>query len=475
MAIMSKDAKAKRKRRAHQTKVRQRAQQIALAALRVSSEEYPSADAVASGPITDQIFRDQPKADLFFALTNLASRISDHIQRVDRGVYYAVDDLAVALRVLLKTGQGSGLLLRCVDEFEVEMPFVVVSKPAPMWATLGVGLIPVWRLLPGHRVNESDDRRFFALRLDDWLKLDRGIVYRRDDGELSKVSWEAFIGHYANRLSGAHLDRRGGPEYLYKLDWNGAGGLALSNYLLRTLGVLAFELIQEVLYGVAAKLGIALSDGFVFAGPGAPHHYPEMQADLGMLMFFAYSKNGMEFEWHVDEESRLSRMRLFFNNAVWDYSWTTDSGLSADKYQEPLSEYIYQAPRYPRYPDQQAGSLHVSPAFIHLPYVRTLADLRDGVAHAWPDDFHPNAPSPGWQSDPPLKPFVATIPEDWVEDFKQQSPDNWLGDADTSAVRDEFVLKDKVTGDYIIGDRRDASGYVRYRGPRPTEGSTDSS
>src|SRR5215469_16184910 len=59
----------------------------------------------------------------------MTSRLRDHIERLDSGVAYAADDLAVVLRAMLCASKGNRVLRRIYEGLNVEEPKVLLSKP----------------------------------------------------------------------------------------------------------------------------------------------------------------------------------------------------------------------------------------------------------------------------------------------------------------------------------------------------------
>ena len=356
--------------------------------------EYPSSEALRANPntrsLTDATFDNIKHANLFFGLINLSSRIVDHINRIDHGVPYAADDLAVCLRVLLRRGQGSGVLFSAIEEFSVDEPTIVCSRPATTDATIGIGLIPLVEIYDGF----AGDPTIGAGPLTDWFGVGNAISYRDLDVKQHIYTWNEFVGHYANRLGGAHLDPRGVPEYIQRLDWCGAASLAMSGYLLRRLGIQAWYLIQEVLHDIADKLGVV--DSGEFAAIGSSDEGFDLLEELGTLVLFNASEDMMNLVWHVDDKSDLNNLRLWFGDTVWDYSYTTKSGLSVEKHANPISKYIYQSSRLPLYPSQHIDGVHIGRPISRLHIIRTLSDLRNNRPFKFPEDYDSYRPARHW-------------------------------------------------------------------------------
>lgn len=358
------------------------------------SNDFPNSEAVEreslpNQTIDEEAFGSPHRMNLFAGLCNLVSRVSDHLARIDSGVFYAVDDLAVALRVLLHRGTGSGILLEAIKEFGIESPPVLFSEPPPTDCIFGVGSIPFTEYRDGF-----ETEKMVIGSIEAWLN-HRVLIVDFED-EPREISWRKFLGDYPNKLGGAHLDRRKVPTYLELMDWYGAADLSLSGYLLRVAGVMTWHSTQHVICELVKSLGFDVPDGYIFGSAGSDFQPPEDLYERGMLSTFGCNNEGMALTWFVDDNS-LNRLRLYYDGAAWDYTHTAD-GWTVDKHADPVSEYLFQSPRNPAYPAQMmAGVYFKGTPFFHLPRIRTWRDLDEGIDHEFPADFNPLRAGPGWQ------------------------------------------------------------------------------
>lgn len=395
----------KRERKRRKQAERRRADALRLhreASPVVDAWEFPSSEALEKdelpdAALTDESFGSDKERNLFFALINVVSRMNDHITRIDSGVYYAIDDLAVCLRVLLREGDGSGILLAAIDEFDVEMPEVVASPPAFRDTEFSVGAMPVLQWREG-----LIDEELGHGSLRDWL--DCNVIRMGSGQDEIEVSWRKLIGDYANKIGGAHLQTRPLPAYLVRADWFGVAGLALTGFLLRTAAVLTYHLAQSTLTNIVRSLGLEVSETYRWGGMGSQPSEPSDLDDMGYLFHFSSNEHALMFKWFVDERTPSSRLRLFGNEKVWDYEYSKRDGLTANSHVSPVSEYLFQAPRNPRYPNLgPVSGLVIGRPFVYAPIVRTWQEMDAGVPHSWPDGFHPNLPAPGWDSTQPIE------------------------------------------------------------------------
>lgn len=405
------DAK-KRRAKAEMNRLDAQQTHASNVASRQAGWEFPSSDVidkseVPGNALTDESFSSDYQRNLFFAIVNLISRINDHITRIDSGVYYAIDDLAVSLRVLLREGDGSGILLSAIEEFDLEMPEVLSSFPAFHETLFSVGAIPILEWRPGLK-----DEEIARGSLKDWLAANV-ISMGTDDGDVG-VSWNRLIGDYANKFGGAHLQKRPPPAYMERMDWYGVAGLALSGYLLRTAAVVAYDIAQSVLSEMVRSIGVPVPETYRWGGMGSQPLEPESMVEMGTLAHFTCNEHAMSFTWFVDEGNPESRLRLFFNQRVWDYAYSKNDGYTAETHLNPVSEYLFQAPKNPKYPPLGPIENFVyDQYYMFLPTVRTWQELDSDIPHQRPDDFHPNLPAPGWVSSTPLKPdeVISNWPE----------------------------------------------------------------
>ena len=160
-------------------------------------------------------------------------RLRDHIERIDEGKYYAVDDLSVVLRLLVHPGRGNDLLRRLSQSSTARIAVLASRPPEVEGALFSVGL------LPARAGTESLGAT--SMLLEEWITSPFLSVVVDD---LRKTwTWAEFINAYANKWGGAHLDDEI-PLNLSVVDQFAFGGLSLSGYLLRTAGVMVWKAAQ---------------------------------------------------------------------------------------------------------------------------------------------------------------------------------------------------------------------------------------
>ncbi|MEU8939136.1 hypothetical protein AB0C97_13980 [Streptomyces goshikiensis] len=242
------------------------------------------------------------------ALTHMASRLSDHIERVDQGNVAAIDDLAVTLRSLVGSGKGNAVLLTACRVFRIDQPALQASRsPASSSAYLSIGSLPVEE--PGAKVHGARE-----LRLSKWIQ-EPVLRCVTKSGSVS-YSWDKFIREYANKWGGAHLDSQV-PEELYTIDRHAAAGLVMSAYLLRAAGVAVWGMTQSVL-GKALRPNVETGDLGTFAAPGSDSPKPEYRKQCGQLQWLTLSSDSMDFGWYVDHFSQTNTLRLSFGAVPYD-------------------------------------------------------------------------------------------------------------------------------------------------------------
>jgi hypothetical protein len=326
---------------------------------------------------------------LFRTLSNVLARVRDHMRRMDEGLGYAVDDLAVALRVLLHTGRGGHLLTRAANTFEVEMPDVIFSAGPLTGARFSVGSIPIVPLWDGIKHDTVN-----IMPITDWLQTP--VVRMRINGDLRTITWVEFIALVANKLGGAHSDSVV-PEELDVIDRFSAGGLALSGFLLQQVGFIAWHWGQRVLRDFLGSAGMDISDEPVTGPPGSDLRPLPEDVPQGWLFSFAETDDEVLLHWYVDETSDANNLRLLFFDAVWDFQWGPDTGLSVTKPDDPHERQI-QVQRSISYADVNGlPDQHVVQGQRHYWYtIRTIDDLKNDRPWEFSLDHNPWVPGPGW-------------------------------------------------------------------------------
>jgi hypothetical protein len=312
------------------------------------------------------------------AAIQMIARLRDHIERLDDGRAYAIDDLAVVLRGLLCSGNGNRVLMRLAQSAGLLMPQVRVSRPAPAEADVffAVGSIPTEEA--GAITDGATD-----VTLTKWMSL--RVLTVQSSGAKVTYTWDRFLSTYAMKWGGVHLDPTV-PAHLQMIDGHAAGGLPLSNYLLRTAGVAAWNAAQQMfaeMFADAAVLRDATTGRSVTVGEVARGHRsiytatgglttePREITSRGLLQAFCHRSGRAELLWYVDPTSVENALHLRLGTVPWDLRYGSPSVPAA---QGPIQ---LQAQRQP----DRSGVLEVKPGSLkQIPVegiVRTLDQVRE--------------------------------------------------------------------------------------------------
>jgi hypothetical protein len=230
---------------------------------------------------------------------HLTCRIRDHIERLDEGVVYAVDDLAVTLRAMLHHGKGNRVLSRLRLVYGGAEVEVRLSRPPAFDGTqFSVGSIPTSASL-------ADEHGATWVPLEKWAS--RPLLRIMHAGKSITYTWGEFLNTYANKWGGAHLDREV-PEHLQIIDLYDAGGLALSGYLLRSAAVQVWLIAQAIISDARfVQRGQSLTReelaGARVGAPGGITGDPQDRRGLGELQWLDYRPGGIGFLLYVERES----------------------------------------------------------------------------------------------------------------------------------------------------------------------------
>jgi hypothetical protein len=279
------------------------------------------------------------------ALVHLASRLADHIHRVDEGNVAAADDLASVLRTLVCDGKGNHAVRTGCDVFGIRPPQLQISRaPETGDCYLALGSVPV----PGVGAAVHGAR---TMGLAPWIN---EPLFRFAGGR--RMTWNRFIAGFASKWGGSHLDLDDLDEFL-AIERHTAAGLVLSTYLLRVAGVAVWDATQTVLRHVlpapnALPDGIAISE-YAFAAPGATAARPTYRADRGQIQWLTLGSLTMDFGWYVDAASTTNTLRPAFGAVPYDITYQNGS-VSVPPIVEPL-----QQAKAVTVPSPARGSRHV--------------------------------------------------------------------------------------------------------------------
>jgi len=268
----------------------------------------------------------------------MVSRLRDHIERIDNGVVYAVDDLAVVLRALLCHGKGNSVLRRIYDECGVAQPEILLSR-APAQdpkVQFSVGSIPT-----REKGAIADGATYTSL--SKWpsrpaLTVGLGKVQQ-------KYTWDTLLSDYANKWGGAHLDVTV-PTHLQFIDTYAVGGLNLSGYLLRAAAVEVWLLAQSVFRQVfrekfSGSIETKNLERVICVAEGGLNSDPRDISNRGLIQWFSHSSDALGLVWYVDEKSDDNAMHLQLGQVGYDVRYHQGS-IQASSQPDPVR---FQAPR----------------------------------------------------------------------------------------------------------------------------------
>lgn len=170
------------------------------------------------------------------------ARLRDHIERIDSGVAYAVDDLALVLRLLVSGARGGELISRTANSYGIPLPkFGISTEPAIVQGLIwGAGALPTTAALGvGAPVDISQLRFKTALRIHTKTKS-------------VELSWDKMIRDYANTW-GTHVGDTIRDDLPLADRIGTAAGLPLSTYMLREVAVAAWFTAQFVIRNAAVQ------------------------------------------------------------------------------------------------------------------------------------------------------------------------------------------------------------------------------
>jgi hypothetical protein len=251
----------------------------------------------------------------------LVSRLRDHIERLDSGIAYAADDLAVVLRVLLCHGKGNDVLQRLYGACGLARKELTLSAPPQIDQEVhfSVGSIPTWEPM-------ASSHGAVATLFTKWPNVPLLVV--KVSGQRKTYTWGKFIEDYAHKWGGAHLDTRV-PPTLQMVDHHAVGDLVLSHYLIRMAAVQVWLLAQEA-FGFYYRNRLPREfpqEGRVtarYAAHGGITTDPRDTRPKGHLQWFCRTSEVVAFLWYVDDDSRDNVMRLSLGSAPFDVYYTSE-------------------------------------------------------------------------------------------------------------------------------------------------------
>lgn len=255
---------------------------------------------------------------LIGAAVNMVSRLRDHIERLDSGVAYAADDIAVLLRALVCDGNGNFVLQRLYSACGLERAMVTLSAPPRqgMDVRFSVGSIPTWERCAFHHSAT-------IVPFTKWRKAP--LLTIRSPLDSRTYTWGQFIAEYSHKWGGAHLDKVV-PGPLQIVDRYAVGDFSLSGYLLRTAAVQTWILAQKAFEhhfreGASTGGGPAWPRATYYA-TGGIGSVPRDTREKGHLQWFYLTDNEANYLWYVDDTSPNNVMRLVIGGTPYDVRFT---------------------------------------------------------------------------------------------------------------------------------------------------------
>lgn len=300
----------------------------------------------------------------------MTARLRDHIERLDNGVVYAVDDLAVVLRAMLCPGRGNDVLRRLYDVAGCPRPDVLLSRPP----TSGPDVVFSVGAIPTRELGAVGDGATHV-RLTKWPGTRFLVV--TSAGRQMDYTWAEFLNGYANKWGGAHLDSAV-PSHLQLIDYHAAGGLSLTGYLLRAAAVEVWYLAQAAfvkkLRGGPQALTDSQLEGARYSAPGGISTDPKDISHRGQLHWFSHTKSSAGLLWYVDETSDNNDLRLSLGSVPYDVHCSATDPETEKRIEKRVA--TIQEPRY-RSPAtlkrEELKTVNLSPE------IRTLAEVRSGA------------------------------------------------------------------------------------------------
>lgn len=321
------------------------------------------------------------------AALQMIARLRDHIERLDDGHAYAVDDLAVVLGGLLCSGNGNRVLMRLAQSGGLAVPRVRLSRPTPAEDDVffAVGSIPT---------QESGAMSDGAVEvsLTKWMSL--RVLTVQSSGSRVTYTWDRFLSAYAMKWGGAHLDPAV-PAHLRMIDGHAAGELPLSNYLLRMAGVAAWDAAQQLfgeMFTAApllsdAETGLAMTAGeltrgqaAIYAAAGGLTTRPRDVSSRGLLQAFCHRTDRAELLWYVDPSSGDNTLHLRLGTLPYDVRYGNPSVPASTG---PIQLHAQRQP-------DRSGVIEVAPGSVkQIPVdgiVRTLDQVRERASALTPSE-----------------------------------------------------------------------------------------
>jgi hypothetical protein len=302
----------------------------------------------------------------------MISRLRDHVERMDNGVVYAVDDLAVVLRALLCHGKGNGVLRRLYDECGINKPSVLLSRAPAGDANVqfSVGSIPT------REVGAVADGAVY-MPLSKWPN--REVLVVTLERKQRRYTWDVLLSEYANKWGGAHLDVTV-PSHLQFTDLYAAGGLNLTGYLLRSAAIEVWLLAQsafiKILHNQATSaLTPQQLEKVRYTADGGISSDPRDISSRGQLQWFCHGTEQLGLLWYIDGSSQDNALRLQLGRVPYDVRYSPKASPEGGQ-SIPV---VFQAPRHAPREGPIAVDRNALKTLTLNGQVRTLLEVRSAA------------------------------------------------------------------------------------------------
>jgi len=266
---------------------------------------------------------------------HLLSRLRDHIERIDAGKAYAVDDLAVVLRAFLHPGRGNDVLRRLarsagLSSIEIELSRAPSVGPDVF---LAFGSVPT----SYRQTSELGGRK---VTIDDWPL--EPVAHVQLGTNAKTWSWAQLVSEYANKWGGSHLDELA-PQHLPLLDHLGVAGYGLTTYLFRAAAVEIWRQAHFILNSSwFVRSGQKLTDkevkSFRISSPGDITADPTDISSRGRFEWYEWTSNHVDFLYLGDDTVNASAQ--IYTGMSWTMAVTYEGA-------EPEMSKPVQRPREP--------------------------------------------------------------------------------------------------------------------------------
>ncbi|ANP74835.1 hypothetical protein [Cryobacterium arcticum] len=256
---------------------------------------------------------------------HLLARLRDHIERIDTGKAYAVDDLAVVLRAFLHPGRGNDVLGRLAKSAGLESLEIELSRPPSTGPDvyLAFGSVPT----SFRQTSELGGRK---VSIKQWPL--EPVAHIQIGKDAKTWSWANLVSEYANKWGGSHLDKQV-PQHLPLLDHLGVSGYGLTTYLFRAAAVEIWHKAHFILKSSwfvksGRKLTIEEIESFRVGTPGDISEDPRDISSRGRFEWYEWTSSHVDFLYLGDETTNGSAQ--LYTGMSWDMAVSFEGAKASD-------------------------------------------------------------------------------------------------------------------------------------------------